>query len=150
MRDRPPAAADDRAQRHGQPAHLDDPVSGFFEPLFYLLSIRVGFGELVGDVRSAGRRVSVREFVAPALMAASAMNGAVYDATMNVFHKLQVRAGLRRRAGDADAAGDVALGEIGFGADPRHAVLDRVPRRRWGARHGRLAVGDVVAAGRAP
>ena len=25
-------------------------VSGFFEPLFYLLSIRVGFGDLVGDV----------------------------------------------------------------------------------------------------
>ena len=32
-------------------------VSGFFEPLFYLLSIRIGFGELVGDV---DRRRAVR------------------------------------------------------------------------------------------
>ena len=31
-------------------------VSGFFEPLFYLLSIRVGFGDLVGDVTVDGGR----------------------------------------------------------------------------------------------
>ena len=64
-------------------------VSGFFEPLFYLLSIRIGFGELVGDVTVGGQTIAYAEFVAPALMAASAMNGAVYDSTMNVFFKLK-------------------------------------------------------------
>ena len=63
-------------------------VSGFFEPLFYLLSIRVGFGSLVGDVKVGGRLMSYAEFVAPALFASSAMNGAVYEAT-NVFFKLK-------------------------------------------------------------
>ena len=50
-------------------------VSGFFEPMFYLLSIRVGFGALIGDVEYAGRMIPYADFVAPALFAASAMNG---------------------------------------------------------------------------
>ncbi|MGA0916625.1 MAG: ABC transporter, partial [Ilumatobacteraceae bacterium] len=51
-------------------------VSGFFEPLFYLLSIRIGFGSLVGDVQTPNGPVDYAVFVAPALMASSAMNGA--------------------------------------------------------------------------
>lgn len=88
--------------------------SGFFEPLFYLLSIRIGFGSLVGDIETGGRLVDYATFVAPALMAASAMNGAVYDSTMNVYFKL-------RHAHLYDAvlatpltSADVALGEIGW------------------------------------
>ncbi len=89
-------------------------VSGFFEPLFYLLSIRIGFSELVGTVESGGQVIPYAAFVAPALMASSAMNGAVYDSTMNVFHKLR-----HAKLYDAVLAtpmtpGDVALGEIGF------------------------------------
>jgi len=87
-------------------------LSGFFEPLFYLLSIRVGLSKLVGDIAVAGHVLSYAEFVAPAMMAASAMNGAIYDSTMNVFHKLKYA-----RVYDAVLAtpmtiGDVALGEI--------------------------------------
>lgn len=89
-------------------------VSGFFEPLFYLLSIRIGFGDLVGDVTVGGRTIPYAEFVAPALMAASAMNGAVYENTMNVYFKMK-----HQRLYDAVLAtplvpGDVALGEIGW------------------------------------
>ena len=89
-------------------------VSGFFEPLFYLLSIRIGFSQLVGTVEVGGQTIDYAAFVAPALMAASAMNGAVYDSTMNVFFKLR-----HARLYDAVLAtpmtpGDVALGEIGF------------------------------------
>jgi lipooligosaccharide transport system permease protein len=58
--------------------------SGFFEPLFYLFSIGFGLGHFVGDVDGA----EYASFIAPALLAASAMNGAVYDAT-NVFWKLR-------------------------------------------------------------
>ena len=60
--------------------------SAFFEPLFYLLSIRVGLGALVGDLDIGGRLVPYQDFVAPGLMAAAAMNGAVFDSTMNIFH----------------------------------------------------------------
>jgi lipooligosaccharide transport system permease protein len=89
-------------------------VSGFFEPLFYLLSIRIGFGALVGDVEVAGRTIDYAEFVAPALMASSAMNGAVYDATMNVFHKLKYARLYDAILATPMTSTDVALGEIGW------------------------------------
>lgn len=87
-------------------------LTGFFEPLFYLLSIRIGFGSLVGDVDDGGRLIPYAEFVAPALMASSAMNGALFESTMNVFFKMKYD-----RVYDAALAtpltpGDVALGEI--------------------------------------
>ena len=63
-------------------------VSGFFEPLFYLVALGIGVGQLVGDITYAGRTISYQEFVAPALLAASAMNGAIYETTGNVFFKL--------------------------------------------------------------
>jgi len=88
--------------------------SGFFEPLFYLLSIRIGMSKLVGDVRFGGRVVDYAEFVAPALMAASAMNGAVYDATMNVFFKLKYARLYDAVLSTPMTPADVALGEIGW------------------------------------
>ncbi|GAB6897411.1 ABC transporter permease [Kineosporia succinea] len=78
-------ARNGRAARHGYAVVL----SGIFEPVFYLLSIGVGIGAVVGGVTYGGSRVSYAEFVAPALLAASAMNGAVADSTFNVFWKLK-------------------------------------------------------------
>ena len=63
-------------------------VSGFFEPLFYLLALGYGLGTYVGDVVIDGVAMEYAVFVAPGLLAASAMNGAFYDAT-NVFWKLR-------------------------------------------------------------
>ena len=87
-------------------------LSGFFEPLFYLLSIRIGFGSLVGDVADGSRIVSYAEFVAPALMAASAMNGAVFESTMNVFFQLKYDKVYDAALATPLTSGDVALGEI--------------------------------------
>jgi lipooligosaccharide transport system permease protein len=89
-------------------------TSGFFEPLFYLLSIGVGIGHLVGGVTVNGHAVSFTSFVAPALLATSAMNGAIFDSTFNIFFKLKYA-----RVYDAVLAtpmrtGDVAMGEIGW------------------------------------
>ena len=65
-------------------------VSGIFEPLFYLLSIGLGLGVLVGKVPGpSGQLVSYRDFVAPGLLAVSSMNGAMYDSTFNVFFRLK-------------------------------------------------------------
>jgi lipooligosaccharide transport system permease protein len=63
-------------------------VSGFFEPLFYLLALGYGLGSYVGDVVIDGEPIEYAAFVAPALLAASAFNGAFYDAT-NIFWKLR-------------------------------------------------------------
>jgi lipooligosaccharide transport system permease protein len=63
-------------------------VSGFFEPLFFLLSLGYGLGGYVGEVVIDGVPVEYSVFVAPGLLAASAMNGAFYDAT-NIFWKMR-------------------------------------------------------------
>jgi lipooligosaccharide transport system permease protein len=63
-------------------------LSGFFEPLFYLLALGYGLGGYVGDVVIDGVPMEYAVFVAPGLLAASAMNGAFYDAT-NIFWKLK-------------------------------------------------------------
>jgi lipooligosaccharide transport system permease protein len=59
--------------------------SGFFEPLFYLFSMGYGLGTFVGKIHG----VPYAHYIAPALLASAAMNGAVYDATTNVFWKLR-------------------------------------------------------------
>ena len=58
-------------------------VSGFFEP-FYLLGLGFGLG-----TSSAMWAATIAVFVAPALMATAAMNGALYDSTYNMFYKLR-------------------------------------------------------------
>ncbi len=64
-------------------------LSALIEPILYLFALGVGLGALVGDVAGPdGGLVSYGAFVAPALMAASAMNGAVYESTFNLFSKL--------------------------------------------------------------
>ena len=64
-------------------------ASGFFEPLFYLFAIGIGVGALVGDIVAPnGTAYSYTAFVAPALLASSAMNGAVFEST-NMFFKLK-------------------------------------------------------------
>jgi lipooligosaccharide transport system permease protein len=88
--------------------------SGFFEPLFYLLAIRVGVGELVGDVTIGGEVVDYATFVAPALLAASAMNGAIYETTMNVFFKLRYEKLYNTVLATPMSPADVAVGEIGW------------------------------------
>jgi lipooligosaccharide transport system permease protein len=90
-------------------------LSGFFEPLFYLLSIRLGFGGLIGDVTDGGRTIPYADFVAPALLASSAMNGAVYEAS-NVFWKLKYDKVYDAALATPLTSGDVALGEMLYAA----------------------------------
>jgi lipooligosaccharide transport system permease protein len=89
-------------------------ASGFFEPLFYLLSIGIGIGGLVGTVAGPHGPVSFAGFVAPALLATSAMNGAVMDSTFNVFFRLKYAKLYDSALATPMRTGDVALGEIGW------------------------------------
>jgi lipooligosaccharide transport system permease protein len=90
-------------------------VSGFFEPVFYLVAMGQGLGSLVGALPGpGGAPISYAAFIAPGLLAASAMNGAVFDSTFNVFFKLKY--GRLYDAMLATPLGpvDIALGEIGW------------------------------------
>ena len=88
-------------------------LSGFFEPVFYLLSMGLGLGALIGDVQtSTGLEVSYAAFIAPALLAVSAMNGAIYDSTWNVFFKLNYGKIYEGMLATSLGPLDVALGEM--------------------------------------
>ncbi len=90
-------------------------LSGFVEPVFYLFSLGVGIGALVGDVTTdGGTRVSYAAFVAPALLAASAMNGAIFDSTYNVFFKLRYARIYDAMLATPLGPRDIAVGEVSW------------------------------------
>jgi lipooligosaccharide transport system permease protein len=90
-------------------------VSGFFEPLFYLMAMGQGLGSLVGTVSGpAGQQLSYAAFIAPGLLAASAMNGAVYDATFSFFIKLKYAKLYDAMLATPLGPVDITLGEIGW------------------------------------
>ncbi len=90
-------------------------VSGFFEPLFYLFSMGFGVGALIGDIALGnGTSVPYAVFVAPALLASSAMNGAIYETTNNFFYKLKYAKLYDAVIATPMSLGDVARGEIAW------------------------------------
>ncbi|MBK8728223.1 MAG: ABC transporter permease [Tetrasphaera sp.] len=95
--------------RRGWPVFL----SGFFEPVFYLFSIGVGLGALVKTVTTdSGAVVGYADFVAPAMLASAAMNGAIMDVTFNVFHKLRFAKLYDTMLATPAAPKDIAVGEV--------------------------------------
>lgn len=88
-------------------------ATGFFEPVFYLLAMGVGMGALVGSVPGPdGRPISYAMYIAPAMLASSAMNGAIYDSVNNVFFKLRYSKLYEGMLQTSLGPLDVALGEI--------------------------------------
>jgi lipooligosaccharide transport system permease protein len=87
--------------------------SGFFEPLFYLGSIGFGLGALVGTVTGpGGQQIPYQLFIAPALLGAAAMNGAIAEGTFNFFFKLRYNKTFDSILSTPLSAGDVAVGEL--------------------------------------
>lgn len=88
-------------------------VSGFVEPVLYLLAFGLGIGQLIGTVTDgSGNPVTYAAFIAPALLATSAMNGAIYDSTWNVFFKMHFAKIYQVMLSTSLGPLDVALGEI--------------------------------------
>jgi lipooligosaccharide transport system permease protein len=88
-------------------------LSGFFEPVLYLISMGVGLGAIVGSVQGpGGGEISYAAYIAPALLAVSAMNGAVYDSTWNVFFKMNFAKLYQGMLYTSLGPLDVAMGEI--------------------------------------
>jgi len=90
-------------------------ISGFAEPLFYLLSIGWGVGSLIGSITlTGGRQVSYLSYVAPALLASSAMSGALAETTTNFFSKLYTLRQYEMVLNTPLTPGEVAFGELGW------------------------------------
>ncbi len=90
-------------------------LSGFVEPVFYLLAFGVGLGQFIdGLTDGQGNPVSYAAYIAPALLATSAMNGAIYDSTWNVFFKMHFAKLYQGQLATSLGPLDVALGEIGY------------------------------------
>jgi lipooligosaccharide transport system permease protein len=85
-------------------------VSGFFEPIFYLVGIGFGLGTLVGDVGD----IPYAAFVAPGLMATTAMNGALMESTFNLFFKLKYAKTFDAILSTPMGPSDVAIGEVSW------------------------------------
>lgn len=87
-------------------------LSGFAEPIFFLLSIGIGVGELVGTLRIGDHVVDYRTFVAPGLLATTAMTGALLDTTFNFFAKMKYAHTYDAVLATPLGTHDVAVGEI--------------------------------------
>jgi lipooligosaccharide transport system permease protein len=90
-------------------------ASGFVEPLIYLVAFGYGIGQFIeGTVDGNGNPISYAQFIAPALLATSAMNGAIYDSTWNVFFKMHFGRIYNGMLSTSMGTLDVALGEISW------------------------------------
>jgi len=90
-------------------------ASGFVEPLIYLVAFGYGIGQFIdGVVDGNGNPISYAQFIAPALLATSAMNGAIYDSTWNVFFKMHFGRIYNGMLSTSLGTLDVALGEISW------------------------------------
>jgi lipooligosaccharide transport system permease protein len=89
-------------------------ISGFFEPVLYLLSFGYGIGELVGNISTSTGNISYAAYIAPGLLATSAMNGAMFDSTWNVFFKLNESRLYKAMLSTSLGPLDVALGETAW------------------------------------
>lgn len=90
-------------------------LTGFLEPVFYLLSIGIGVGQLIDGFSFNGQQIPYAEFVAPGMLAASAFNGALMDSTFNVFFKLKYDKLYDQILATPLQTGDIARGEILWG-----------------------------------
>ena len=88
-------------------------LTGVFEPVFYLLALGIGLGSYIGGVTDTqGNAIPYAAYIAPALLAVSAMNGAIYDSTWNVFFKMHFGKLYQGMLATSLGPLDVALGEI--------------------------------------
>lgn len=123
-------------------------ISGFFEPVFYLLAMGAGMGALIGTVDGPTGPVAYAAYIAPGLLATSAMNGAVYDSTINVFFKLRYSKVYDGMLATSLGPVDVAMGEIGWalGRGAAYAFCFQLVMLSMGLLHSPWALLAIPAA----
>ena len=90
-------------------------AGGLLEPVLYLFSIGIGVGQLIGDISLPnGVVVGYAEFVAPTMLAASAMSGALSETTFNFFGKMKFMRLYEGMLATPVRPIEIALGELGW------------------------------------
>jgi lipooligosaccharide transport system permease protein len=90
-------------------------IGGLLEPVLYLFSIGVGVGALVGAIPlPGGRVVGYAEFVAPAMLASSAMTGSLSETTFNFFGKMKFMRLYEGMLATPIRPFEIALGELSW------------------------------------
>lgn len=90
-------------------------IAGFVEPVLFLIAFGYGVGGMVGNITDTnGDTISYAAYIMPALLATSAMNGAIFDSTWNVYFKMQFAKLYEGMLATSLGTLDVALGEIGW------------------------------------
>jgi lipooligosaccharide transport system permease protein len=90
-------------------------LAEILEPLLYLASFGLGVGMLIGKISGVdGMSVTYPEFVAPALLATAAMNGAMNETTFSMFGKLTTDRTYESILTTPMTVRSVALGEVGW------------------------------------
>jgi lipooligosaccharide transport system permease protein len=90
---------------------------GVLEPVLYLLSIGVGVGRMTGHLSGLGPAgVTYPQYIAPALMAMAAMNGATSVTVQGVFTRLRFENTYHVMLATPVTAADIAVGEIATAA----------------------------------
>lgn len=87
---------------------------GFTEPIFYLFSIGIGVGALVDGFEYGGQVIPYAEFVAPGMLAAAAMNGALFDSTFNFYHYLKFDKVFEQWLTTPMSSADIARGQVAW------------------------------------
>ena len=98
-----------------KPAYWLVMLGGLLDPVFYLFSIGIGVGSLIGEITlPGGRTIGYAEFVAPAMLAASAMSGAIVETTFNFFGKMKYQRLYDGMLATPVRPIEIALGELGW------------------------------------
>jgi lipooligosaccharide transport system permease protein len=88
-------------------------VNGIFEPFLYLISIGVGIGQLVTPPPgSAPAGTTYAAFVAPAMLATAAMNGAFNEMVGDVWWRIRFEKVYHSMLTTPMSVRDIAIGEV--------------------------------------
>jgi lipooligosaccharide transport system permease protein len=92
-------------------------ANGLFEPFLYLMSVGVGIGTLIGTQgRTIAGGYSYASFVAPALLATSAMNTATAETIWGLWYRMRFGKFYDSLVTTPLTVYDIAVGEIGAAA----------------------------------
>ncbi|ATY84083.1 ABC transporter permease [Kyrpidia spormannii] len=91
---------------------LNNLVSNFFEPFLYLLGMGVGMTRYVGGIDG----VSYTAFIAPGIVASTAMFAATFESTYGTFVRMEFQKTFDAMIATPVNVEEVAVGELVYGA----------------------------------
>ena len=87
-------------------------VTGFFEPLFYLVAVGFGVGQFVETITYGDAQLEYASFLAPGLLAASTLNGALFDGFFAPFFRMNWEKTYEAIVATPISISDIAVGEV--------------------------------------